>query len=75
MTGWREHILAEFAPGIARLTLAADPDGLLLEEGVLEKIKDRGYSLVPFDPASTVVGSKKIRKQIFQQDRKDALVV
>ena len=49
MTGWREHILAEFAPGIARLTLAADPDGLLLEEGVLEKIKDRGYSLVPFE--------------------------
>ena len=29
MANWREHILAHFQPHIARLTLVADPDGLL----------------------------------------------
>lgn len=29
--GWREEILREFTPGVARLTVATDPDGLLLE--------------------------------------------
>ena len=32
---WRSQILREFTPNVARLTLVADPDGLLLEEGVL----------------------------------------
>ncbi len=49
MTGWREHILAKFSPKIARVTLAADPDGLLLEAGVLEKIEEQGFSLIPFE--------------------------
>src|SRR5690606_5187350 len=38
-----------FTPQLARLTLVADPDGLLLEEGVLEGIRERGYELLPFD--------------------------
>ena len=38
MADWREQILREFTPQVARLTLVADPDGLLLEEGIL-----RGY--------------------------------
>ena len=28
---WRSQILHEFTPKVARLTLVADPDGLLLE--------------------------------------------
>ena len=39
MDNWRAHILREFAPQIARLTLVADPDGLLVEEGVLQSIR------------------------------------
>jgi len=30
-------------------TLVADPDGLLLEEGVLEGIRERGFELIPFE--------------------------
>jgi hypothetical protein len=33
MSSWRDHVLKEFTPKVARLTLVADPDGLLLEEG------------------------------------------
>lgn len=49
MSSWRDRILREFTPEIARLTLVADPDGLLLEEGVMEGIRERGYELIPFD--------------------------
>jgi len=46
---WRDHILKQFAPRVARLTLVADPDGLLLEEGVLTQIRERGFELIPFE--------------------------
>lgn len=49
MSSWREQILREFTPSISRLTLVADPDGLLLEEGVLEGIRERGFELIPFE--------------------------
>jgi hypothetical protein len=46
---WRSRILRDFTPGVARLTLVADPDGLLLEEGMLEGIRERGFELIPFE--------------------------
>lgn len=46
---WRSQILREFTPKVARLTLVADPDGLLLEEGILEGIRERGFELIPFE--------------------------
>ncbi|MCL4514305.1 MAG: BREX-3 system phosphatase PglZ [Firmicutes bacterium] len=49
MTSWRDHILKEFPPKVSRLTLVADPDALLLEEGILEGIRERGFELVPFE--------------------------
>lgn len=49
MGDWRDQILREFTPQVARLTLVADPDGLLLEEGVLQAIRERGFELIPFD--------------------------
>jgi hypothetical protein len=49
MSSWRDLILKEFTPKIARLTLVADPDGLLLEEGILEGIRERGFELIPFE--------------------------
>ena len=49
MGDWRDQILREFTPQVARLTLVADPDGLLLEEGVLQGIRQRGFELIPFD--------------------------
>lgn len=52
MSSWRDQILTEFAPKVARLTLVADPDCLLLEEGILEGIRERGFELIPFDDHS-----------------------
>jgi hypothetical protein len=49
MGSWRDEILREFQPEVARLTLAADPDGLLLEEGVLRRLEERGFELIPFE--------------------------
>ena len=49
MNNWRDRILREFTPDVARLTLVADPDGLLLEEGVLAGILERGFELIPFE--------------------------
>lgn len=49
MSDWRHHVLREFVPGVSRLILAADPDDLLLEEGILQGIRDRGFEIVPFD--------------------------
>ena len=49
MGDWRSQILREFTPQVARLTLVADPDGLLLEEGVLQAIRERGFELIPFE--------------------------
>lgn len=51
MARWRETILKNFAPKISRLTLVADSDGLLTEEGMLAAIRDRGFELIPFDDA------------------------
>jgi hypothetical protein len=51
MANWRDTILKNFTPQISRLTLVADPDGLLTEEGMLSAIKDRGFDLIPFDDA------------------------
>ncbi len=46
---WRDQILGEFTPQVARLTLVADPDGLLLEEDILQGIRERGFELIPFE--------------------------
>ena len=47
MVSWRDTILKNFKPKISRLTLVADPDGLLTEEGMLSAIRDRGFDLIP----------------------------
>ena len=49
---WRDPILAQFTPDIAtvtRLTVVADPDELLTEQGVIEGIRQRGFEIVPFE--------------------------
>ncbi len=46
---WRKRVLKQFAPGASRLTVAADPDGILLEEGIAAEIRRRGIELLPYD--------------------------
>ena len=40
MANWRDSILKHFQPKISRLTLVADPDGLLTEEHVPQDVYD-----------------------------------
>ena len=47
--GWRDEILREFTPGVARLTVVADPDGLLAEAGIVEELRARGFDVVSLD--------------------------
>ena len=49
MSAWRDIILKEFPTQVARLTLVADPDGLLSEEGILQQLQERGFDLLEFD--------------------------
>ncbi len=49
MNSWRDQIFKEFTPRVARLTLVADPDGLLLEEGILHGIREQGFELIPYE--------------------------
>lgn len=49
MSNWREEILKEFTPNVAHLTLVADPDRLLMEEGIFAGIRARSFELIPFE--------------------------
>ena len=77
MSSWRDQILREFTPNVARLTLVADPDGLLLEEGMLEGIRQRGFELIPFDDAIAFryAYESKFRSRWDQGEQADLVVV
>lgn len=48
---WRDLILQNFQPGVARLILAADPEGLLLREDILSALGERGFEILTYsDP-------------------------
>jgi len=49
MRNWRDYILQHFCQSIHRLTLVADPDGLMLEEELLAAIRQNGFALLPFE--------------------------
>ena len=49
MSHWYEKILREFIPGITPITLAADPDGLLSEENLRQRIREKGFEFITFE--------------------------
>jgi hypothetical protein len=51
MSNWRDYILQQFQTPSYRLTLVADPDGLMLEEQLLATIRTNGFQLLRFDDA------------------------
>lgn len=77
MSSWRDQILREFTPKVARLTIVADPDGLLLEEGILEGIRERGFELIPFDDhiAFRYAYESKFRSRWDRGEQTDLVVV
>src|SRR6266852_3471002 len=46
---WQEHILQEFIPQVNRLTLVADPDYLVTEEDILQRLRERGFDILLFE--------------------------
>ena len=46
---WRNTILKEFVPNVAKLTLVADPDCLLTEEKLAMELRMRGFDLIEFN--------------------------
>jgi hypothetical protein len=53
MANWFTSILSEFPAQHMALTVALDPDGLLLEEHLLKALYDRGYELIAFEDTIT----------------------
>jgi len=49
MANWRDYVLQHFQEPLHRLTLVADPDGLMLEEELLAAIRQNGFDLLPFE--------------------------
>ena len=64
MLSWRDQILAEFVPGINKLTLVADPDGLLTEEGMVLKLRQKGFDLIEFTDSITFRYAYEDRKSV-----------
>ena len=74
---WRNQILSEFIPNVARITHVADPDGLLQEDGILAEIYRRGFELIPFnDPiAFRYAFESKFRSRWQKNEQPDIVVV
>lgn len=77
MSSWRDSILKDFTPGVSRLTLVADPDGLLLEEGILHGIHEQGFELIPFEDhvAFRYAYESKFRSRWDRSEHTDLVVV
>ena len=76
MVNWQKSILKEFTPKVARLTLVADPDGLLVEESILQKIRNQGFDLIRFEDLVTFrfAYESKYRSQWDQGNQIDLVV-
>jgi hypothetical protein len=49
VSAWTDRILSEFPTELARFWIACDPDDVLLDEGVLHSLRERGFEVLPFD--------------------------
>ena len=77
MNNWRNRILREFNSHVARLTLVADPDSLLLEKGISSSIRERGYDLISFEDsvAFRYAYESRFRSRWDQGERADLVVI
>jgi PglZ domain len=49
MSAWTDRILREFPSDLSRFWIACDPDLVLLDEPVLQSLRDRSFELVSYD--------------------------
>lgn len=77
MASWRDEILNNFEPNISPLTLVADPDGLLIEEGMISAIQERGFDLLAFEDAISFrfAYESRYRKQAVNHKSVDVVVL
>lgn len=76
LRNWRARILAEFPLGVYRLTLVADPDELLAEEGVTAGLADRGYETLNYeDPVAFRYAYESNYRARWERGEDAALVV
>jgi len=73
---WRDTILDEFVPNVSKLTLVADPDGLLTEERLALALRQRGFELIEFnDPVEFRYAYESNYRSIWDRGEHTDLVV
>ena len=73
---WRDTILDEFVPNVSKLTLVADPDGLLTEERLALALRQRGFELIEFnDPIEFRYAYESNYRSIWDRGEHTDLVV
>lgn len=76
MVSWRDAILNDFVPNVSKLTLVADPDGLLTEEKLALGLRERGFDLIEFsDPVEFRYAYESKYRSIWDRGEHTDLVV
>ncbi|SFM34768.1 BREX-3 system phosphatase PglZ [Nitrosomonas communis] len=76
MSSWRDAILNEFVPNVSKLTLVADPDGLLTEEKLALELRGRGFDLIEFnDPIEFRYAYESLYRSILDRGEHTDLAV
>ncbi|MCC5934980.1 MAG: BREX-3 system phosphatase PglZ [Balneolales bacterium] len=76
MAGWRDQILQEFIPQLTKLTLVADPDGLLTEEKLAGSLRKNGFDIIEFsDPIEFRYLYETRYRSVWDKGEKTDLVV
>ena len=76
MNNWRDTIFNEFVQGVSKLTLVADPDGLLVEEKLAIELKKKGFDLLEFhDPVEFRYAYEMNYRSIWDRGENTDLVV
>jgi len=76
MSSWRDSILNDFVPNVSKLTLVADPDGLLTEEILALELHKRGFEVCEFsDPVEFRYAYELKYRSIWDRGENTDLVV
>jgi len=76
VSSWRNTILKDFVPNVAKLTLVSDPDCLLTEEKLALALRDRGFDLIEFnDPIEFRYAYESKYRSIWDRGEHTDLVV
>jgi hypothetical protein len=76
VSSWRNTILKDFVPNVAKLTLVSDPDCLLTEEKLAMELRDRGFDLIEFnDPIEFRYAYESKYRSIWDRGEHTDLVV